>query len=173
VSEHLALCKTFGLFLPGGGVVAFLEGVDGPADRREGGPVLTRHGWRLNRSTAAAEHGAHGVIAEPLPHGSRELPQLRADRFIRRDVTPQFRAGLLIRRRCQRGHGGLRLRAELRDGRGIGLALRLHAPAVSLRGPGLSRADALQAGCNRIGRPLSVDAFDPGSGTGKEPDLPA
>ena len=135
MSEHLALCKTFGLFLPGGGVVAFLEGVDGSAGRGDGSPVLTRHGWRLNRTTATAEHGAHGVIAEPLPHGSRELPELGVDRFVSRDVTPQFRAGILIRRRCQSGHGGLRLRAELRDGRGIGLALRLNAPAVSLRGP--------------------------------------
>jgi hypothetical protein len=123
VSEDLALCKTLGLVLPGAGVLAFLEGVDGPADRGEGATVLTRHGWRFDRSTTAAEHGAHGVVAESLLHGSRKLPQLHTDRFVRRDVTVQFRAGLLIRRRGQRAATATWARS-LSFGMGVASALR-------------------------------------------------
>ena len=53
------------------------------------------------------------------------------------------------------------------------LPLRAVVAGIGLRRPGLCRADAFQAGCNRIGCPLRIDAFGPGPGTGKESNLPA
>jgi hypothetical protein len=119
--------------------------MNGPADSGECGLVLARHGSRLNLRASAAQHGAYGVVAEPPLHSGRELPQLGADRLVRGHAAPQRHLGLLIRRRCQRGHGGLRPLAELRDGRGIGLALRFHTRAIGLRGPGFRCTDAFQA----------------------------
>jgi hypothetical protein len=51
------------------------------ADSGECGLVLARHGSRLNLRASAAQHGAYGVVAEPLLHSGRELPQLGAGRL--------------------------------------------------------------------------------------------
>jgi hypothetical protein len=42
----------------GAGMLAFLERVDGPADRGEGCPVLERHRRRLDHPATSAQHGA-------------------------------------------------------------------------------------------------------------------
>jgi hypothetical protein len=61
MSERLALCETFGLVvLPGAGELAFLDCVNGAADRGEGCPVLARRRRRLDDPATTASHGAHG-----------------------------------------------------------------------------------------------------------------
>ena len=66
MSERLALCETFGQgVLPGAGELAFLDCVNGAADRGEGCPVLARHRRRLDDPATTAPHGAHGVVAAP------------------------------------------------------------------------------------------------------------
>ena len=77
VSERLAPDEPHGFGQAGVAYSPFLEGVDGPADSGERSPVLARHGSHLNRRASAAQHGAYGVVAEPLLHSGRELPQLR------------------------------------------------------------------------------------------------
>jgi hypothetical protein len=86
-SECLALRETLGVLR----ALALTECVEGPADRGDGGPMRVRHGSRLDRSAATAQHGAHGVVVEPLLYGGRESPQFRVDRLVRRDAAPQFR----------------------------------------------------------------------------------
>ena len=66
MSERLALCETFGLVvLPDAGELAFLDCVNGAADRGEGCPVLARRRRRLDDPATTAPHGAHGVVAAP------------------------------------------------------------------------------------------------------------
>jgi hypothetical protein len=79
MSERLALCETFGLVvLPDAGELAFLDCVNGAADRGEGCPVLAQRRRRLDdlativpgptsygRRHPTAPHGAHGVVAAP------------------------------------------------------------------------------------------------------------
>jgi hypothetical protein len=79
MSERLALCETFGLVvLPDAGELAFLDCVNGAADRGEGCPVLAQRRRRLDdlativpgptsygRRHPTVPHGAHGVVAAP------------------------------------------------------------------------------------------------------------
>jgi hypothetical protein len=66
MSERLALCETFRLVvLPGVVELAFLDCVNGAADRGEGCPVLARRRRRLDDPATTAPHGAHGVVAAP------------------------------------------------------------------------------------------------------------
>jgi hypothetical protein len=50
--------------------------------------VVTGNGRSVNRLALGPQHGVHGVIAEPLLHGSRELPQLGIDRGVGHHATP-------------------------------------------------------------------------------------
>jgi hypothetical protein len=97
ISKGLALDGPRGFGLAGIGLLAFLEGMNGPADCGECGLVLARHGSRLNRRASAARHSAYGVVAEPLLHSGRELPQLGADRLVRGHAAPQRRMGVHLR----------------------------------------------------------------------------
>ena len=66
MSERLALCETFGLVvLPCAGELAFLDCVNGAADRGDGCPVLAQRRRRLDDPATTAPHGAHGVVAAP------------------------------------------------------------------------------------------------------------
>ena len=66
VPKRLALREPHGFGLVGAGEPAFLQGVNGPADRGECGVVLARHGCRFDQSAAAAPHGPHTVIVERI-----------------------------------------------------------------------------------------------------------
>ena len=119
MSERLALCETFGLVvLPDAGELAFLDCVNGAADRGEGCPVLARRRRRLDDLATTAPHGAHGVVAAPRCTAARML-QLGAARLVRRHAPPQRRLDLLVRFCRQCGHGRLRSHRELRDRCGI------------------------------------------------------
>jgi hypothetical protein len=96
-------------------MLAFLERVDGPADRGEGCPVLERHRRRLDHPATSAQHGAHGIVAEPLLHADRESLQLDVDCFVCRHATPQRRLGLLVRGRAHHKTGASRLRPASRS----------------------------------------------------------
>jgi hypothetical protein len=60
ISERLPLDEPRGCGQADVGVLAFLEGVNGAADRSEGGLMLARHGSRLNRCASAAQDSAYG-----------------------------------------------------------------------------------------------------------------
>ena len=78
MSERLALCETFGLVvLPGAGELAFLDCVNGAADRGEGCPVLARRRRRLDDPAITAPHGAHGVVAAPRCTAAEIAPARR------------------------------------------------------------------------------------------------
>jgi hypothetical protein len=74
MSERLALCETSGLVvLPDAGELAFLDCVNGAADRGEGCPVLARRRRRLDDPATNAPHGATRRRRRTALHGGREL----------------------------------------------------------------------------------------------------
>ena len=67
--ECLPLRETCGLDLAKLGVLALHEGVGGPTDFGEGGAVLAGNGCHIHRASFAVQHGAYGIITEPLRDG--------------------------------------------------------------------------------------------------------
>ena len=68
-AERLALRETSSLDLAKLGVLALHEGVGGPTDFGEGGAVLAGNGCHIHRASFAAQHGAYGIVSEPLLYG--------------------------------------------------------------------------------------------------------
>ena len=69
VPECPPLRETYGLDLAKLGVLCLPEGVDGPTDGGEGLSVLGRNGCHIHWTSFAAQHGAYGIVTEPLLDG--------------------------------------------------------------------------------------------------------
>ncbi len=92
-SKRLTLRETSGVIRG----LALPECVDGLADRNKRGLVSARHGRHLDATAFGAEHDAHRVGAEPLPHGGREARRFRAEHFVRHKAVPRCRARVFVR----------------------------------------------------------------------------